>query len=258
MAFTTLRVDGEEGALRITLNRPDVLTALSPQLLDELGEVLAREAADPAVRAVLLTGSGRGFCSGADLATTSLDGDIGVVLEQRYHPVARALVSLEKPVVAGVNGVAAGAGMSLALACDLRLLSRAASFAVGFSTRGLAMDASCSYFLPRLVGLGRAFELAYSGRRVGAEEAHGLGLGEVLLEADDFERTAWDYVRRLATGPTLGYALVKRELRASLTSDLETQLALEARMQARAAASEDVAEGVRAFREKRPPRFRGR
>ncbi len=258
MAFDHLKLDRAGDALRITLARPRVLNALSPAMLDELRQALEGPAAQDDVRAVLLTGEGRGFCAGADLEETSVDADISDLLERRYHPIVRALATLPKPVVAGVNGVAAGAGMSLALACDLRLLSSQASFAVGFTGIGLVMDASCSYALPRLVGLGRAFELVYAGRHVKAEEALALGLGERILDADAFAEEAWRFVRELAEGPTYAFALAKRELRASLQHDLEQQLALEAELQGRAAASEDVREGVAAFQEKRLPRFRGR
>jgi len=258
MAFDHLKLDREGGALRIALDRPHVLNALSPAMLDELRQALEGPAAHDDVRAVLLTGEGRGFCAGADLAETSVDADISELLARRYHPVVQALRALPKPVVAGVNGVAAGAGMSLALACDMRLLSSGASFAVGFTGIGLVMDASCSYALPRLVGSGRAFELVYSGRRVEAEEALALGLGERLLDAERFAQEAWRFVRELADGPTYAFALAKRELQASLQQGLEQQLALEAELQSRAAASEDAREGVAAFREKRRPRFQGR
>lgn len=258
MAGETLRLDREGAALRITLARPEVLNALSPQLLEELARVLNGPAASPDVRAVLLTGEGRGFCAGADLASTPVDAGIEAILERTYHPVVRALGSLAKPVVAGVNGIAAGAGMSLALACDLRLVSSAASFAIGFTGIGLVLDASCSYTLPRLVGPGRAHELVFSGRRVQADEAVAIGLAERVLPAETFADDAWSFVRGLAEGPTLSFALAKRELRASLDNDLEAQLRLEASLQAEAAASEDVVEGLQAFREKRRPRFRGR
>lgn len=258
MAFEHLKLDRAGSALRITLDRPRVLNALSPAMLDELRQALQGPAAQDDVRAVLLTGEGRGFCAGADLAETSVDADISDLLERRYHPIVRALSALPKPVVAGVNGMAAGAGMSLALACDMRLLSSQAVFAVGFTGIGLVMDASCSYALPRLVGLGRAFELVYGGRRVDAEEALALGLGERILDAETFAEEAWTFVRTLAEGPTYAFALAKRELRASLHSDFEQQLALEAELQGKAAASEDVHEGVAAFQGKRPPRFRGR
>ena len=258
MAFETVKLEREGAALRLTLDRPRVLNALSPTMLDELRQALEGPAADEGVRAVLLTGAGRGFCAGADLAETPVDADIEQLLAERYHPVVRALAELPKPVVAAVNGPAAGAGLSLALACDVRLLSSAATLAIGFPGIGLVMDASCSYALPRLVGLGRAFELLYSGRRVAAEEALALGLGERLLEAEGFEEAAWRWVRELAEGPTLAFALAKRELRASLDNDLERQLALEAELQARAASSRDAREGVAAFNEKRRPRYEGR
>jgi len=254
--FRTLRVDREGAAMRITLDRPRVLNALSPDLLVELATALEAAAA-PEVRAVLLTGEGRGFSAGADLAGTPVSADIEALLERTYHPVVRALAELPKPVIAGVNGVAAGAGMSLALACDVRLLSSEARFAIGFTGIGLVMDASCSYWLPRLVGSGRAFELVYSGRRVDAEEAVRLGLGERVLPAEGFAEACWAEVKALAQGPTRAFGLAKRELRASLRNDLEAQLALEAEMQGLAAASNDVREGLAAFREKRRPRFEG-
>lgn len=256
MAYQTIALHEEGGALRVTLNRPEVLNALTFELLEELADALRGPAAEPTVRAVLLTGAGRGFSAGADLMSTPLGGDIGEILERTYHPVVRAIAELDKPVVAGVNGVAAGAGMSLALACDMRFLAEGASFTVGFTGIGLVMDAGGSYFLPRLVGVGRAMELALSNRRVGAVEALQIGLGERILEGD-FAAAAWAETLKLAQGPTLAYGLLKRELRTSFGNDLEAQLALEARSQARAAASADLREGVRAFAEKRAPEFRG-
>lgn len=256
MAFETLNLHEEGGALRITLDRPEVLNALTFELLGELARALRGPAAEPSVRAVLITGAGRGFCAGADLGSTPVSGDIGQILESSYHPVVRAIAELDKPVVAGVNGVAAGAGMSLALSCDLRFMAETASFAVGFTGIGLVMDAGGSYFLPRLVGVGRAMELAVSNRRVGAAEALELGLAERVIEGDFAERV-WNEVLKIAQGPTAAYGLLKRELRASLENDLPAQLALEARSQARAATTADLREGILAFKEKRPPVFRG-
>ncbi|MFA5550616.1 MAG: enoyl-CoA hydratase-related protein [Trueperaceae bacterium] len=256
MAYQTIALHEEGGALRITLDRPEVLNALTFELLGELAHALRGPAAESGVRAVLITGAGRGFCAGADLASTPLSGDIGEILETSYHPVVHAIAELNKPVIAGVNGVAAGAGLSLALACDMRFLAQSASFAVGFTGIGLVMDAGGSYFLPRLVGVGRAMELALSNRRVGAEEALALGLGERILEGD-FAQQVWVETLKLAQGPTLAYGLLKRELRASLSNGLSEQLALEARSQARAATSADVREGITAFMEKRGPEFKG-
>lgn len=252
----TLKLTRNGALLSISLNRPQVLNALTPELLTELREALSL-AADGSVRAVLLTGEGRGFCSGADLTATGLD-DAAATVETLYNPVVRALASLRKPVVAAVNGVAAGAGMSLALACDLRLLSERAVFASGFSRIGLVMDAGMSYTLPRLVGPARALELAYTGRKVGAEEAKALGLGELILPAEGFGAAATAFAKALSEGPTLSYARIKSQVAASLENPLEAQLGLEARLQGEASRTEDFAEGVRAFAEKREPVFHGR
>jgi len=257
MAHSDLRLERAGAALRIVIDRPSVLNALTPDTLRELADALTGEAADPAVRAVLITGEGRGFCAGADLAATPVDGDIGAFLERGYHPVVRAIVDLEKPVIAGVNGVAAGAGLSLAAACDLRVASSAAVFALGFTAIGLVMDAGCSFHLPRLIGVGRTMDLALGNRRVDAEEAKAIGLVERVLPAEGFAEAVWSLTQEIAAGPTLSYALVKKQLRASLANDLESQLALEAAAQSRAGASRDAREGVAAFREKRAPSFTG-
>ena len=255
--YKTLKVTRDGALLRVALNRPQVLNALTPELLTELRTAL-EGAADDAVRAVLLTGEGRGFCSGADLAATKLEGNAGEIVERVYNPVVRALTELRKPVVAAVNGVAAGAGMSLALACDVRLLSERAVFATGFSRIGLVMDAALSYTLPRLVGPARALELAYTGRKVGAEEALTLGLGERVLPEGGFAAAATDFAKSLSEGPTQSYASIKAQVAASLENTLAAQLALEARLQGEASRTEDFGEGVRAFSEKREPVFRGR
>ena len=257
MTYQTLRLDSEDSALRITLERPEVLNALSLKLLAELKTALEDAAENKEVRAVLLTGAGRGFSAGADLASTSVNGDIGDIIERSYNPVVRAITTMPKPVVAGVNGVAAGAGMSLALCCDLRLLSTNAAFAVGFTGIALVMDASASYFLPRLVGRSRALEMAYSNRKVGAEEALKLGLGEQILPAETFEEEAFAFVKRLAQGPTKSFGMVKQQVNASPHNSFEDQLKLEAALQSEAAETLDMLEGVTAFKEKRKPVFKG-
>ena len=257
MTHDTLLLEGASGALKITLNRPRVLNALSLELLADLHEALVGPAAEPDVRAVLITGAGRGFSAGADLSDTPVDQDIGALLEKAYHPVVRAIASLRKPVIAGVNGVAAGAGLSLAAACDVRIASSAARFAVGFTGIGLVLDAGSSYSLPRLIGPGRTLELAFGNRTIDSGEALRIGLVESVVEADGFEDAVWGVVKGLAAGPTLSYALVKHEVRASLDNTLEEQLAVEAEAQSAAAASQDVREGIEAFTTKRAPRFRG-
>jgi 2-(1,2-epoxy-1,2-dihydrophenyl)acetyl-CoA isomerase len=255
--FKTLLVDSDAGAMRIRLNRPDVLNALTLELLTELKEALTYAAGWDDIRAVLLTGEGRGFCAGADLASNQLGDEVQTIVENYYNPVVQLLATMPKPVIAAVNGVAAGAGMSLALACDMRVVSSSASFSLGFTGIGLALDASASYFLPRLVGRGRALEIAYSGRKINAEEAITLGLAETLLPAETFAETAWLMTKQLAQGPTKTFALVKEQLNASETNTLEEQLRLEARLQAKAAKTADAAEGIRAFAEKRKPSFKG-
>lgn len=260
VSYEFLNVEQNAGALTVELARPDVLNALTVPMLLELKDVLEGEAAAPNVRAVLLTGAGRGFCAGADLsaelAQQTGDGMVRDVLERAYHPVVRAIASLEKPVVAGINGVAAGAGLSLALGCDYRLVAPDAWLTVGFAGIGLAVDAGGSYYLPRLVGLGRAMELAFSNRRVEASEAVRIGLADRLL-GGDFALEARAEVATLAAGPTKALALIKRELRASHASTLEAQLALEATAQDAAAKTHDFREGVSAFAGKRKPRYTG-
>ena len=251
-----VRTARDGALLTVTLDRPDVLNALTPALLGELRDAL-QDAARDDVRAVLLTGAGRGFCAGADLSALPEDAVEGVV-ETHYNPVVREIAALEKPVIAAVNGVAAGAGLSLALACDLRVLSDAAVLTTGFSGIGLALDAGMSYTLPRLVGPARALELAYTGRRVTADEALSLGLGELILPADGFLEAATAFATRLGDGPTGSYARIKAQVAASLVNTLDEQLRLEARLQGEASRTADFAEGVRAFHEKRRPKFTGR
>jgi 2-(1,2-epoxy-1,2-dihydrophenyl)acetyl-CoA isomerase len=257
VSHDTLLLESASGALKITLNRPRVLNALSLELLSDLHEALVGPAAEPDVRAVLITGAGRGFSAGADLNDTPVDQDIGALLEKSYHPIVRAIAALRKPVIAGVNGVAAGAGLSLAAACDVRIASSAARFSIGFTGIGLVMDAGSSYFVPRLIGPGRTLELAFGNRAIDSAEALRIGLVESVVDADGFEDHVWELTKRLAAGPTLSYALVKHQVRASLENTLEEQLAVEAEAQSAAAASQDVTEGIEAFTLKRVPRFRG-
>ena len=257
MGYRNLEVDRIASVMKIKLKRPKLLNALSLELLDELQQALTAASEDKRVRAVMLIGEGRGFSAGADLAATSIDRDIGKTIEESYNPVVRLIYNMPKPIIAAVNGVAAGAGMSIALACDYRILSTEAVFAFGFSGIALVADASGSFFLPRLVGRARALELAYSNRKVAAEEAIGLGLGELLIDAAKFEEDSLAYVSRLAAGPSLAYSLIKREINEACNNDFEAQLKLEAELQIIAAASQDAHEGVSAFKEKRAAKFSG-
>ena len=262
VSSSVLDVSRDGGVLTLTLNRPERLNSLNTSLLSALLTALSVARDDDEVRAVVLTGAGRGFCAGADLTDSSLRGTdpgptIRAHLQTFYTPLILGLRSLEKPVVAAVNGVAAGAGMSLALACDLRIAAESAYFLQAFVRIGLVPDAGSTYFLPRLVGMGKAMELAMLGERVPARDALGLGLVNRVVPDDAFVSAVTELATRLAEGPrSLG--LIKRALYLSPESDLSTQLAHEEDLQALAASSADSVEGVAAFLEKRPARFRGR
>jgi 2-(1,2-epoxy-1,2-dihydrophenyl)acetyl-CoA isomerase len=243
--------------LTITLNRPDVLNAFNGAMHRGFAAAL-RDARDGGVRAVVITGAGRGFCVGQDLTEfREAAGDIAARLRENYHPNIRAIRALEKPVVAAVNGAAAGAGMSLACACDLRIAADSATFVPAFINIGLIPDSGGSYFVTRILGPARAFEWLASGRRLTAAEAHGWGLVSEVVEADALARRAAELAGQLADLPTRGVGMTKRLLDHAVSASLEEQLEREAQLQAAATKTDDYREGVAAFLEKRPPRFRG-
>ncbi len=248
---------GREGAVQtITLNRPDKLNAFTRTLHEELHAAL-EEAGDPAVRAVVITGAGRGFSAGQDLTAFGEAGDVAAMLRATYHVNVRAIRLLEKPVLAAVNGVCAGAGFSLACACDIRIASDAAFFVPGFVGIGLIPDSGGTFFLQRLLGTARAFEWMTSNRRLTAAEAHAWGIVSEVVEAESFETRVAEHAAALAAGPTRAIALTKRLYDEAATSTLEEQLELEAEAQAKAAQTADFREGVAAFGEKREARFSG-
>ncbi|MFL5965619.1 MAG: enoyl-CoA hydratase-related protein [Gaiellaceae bacterium] len=243
--------------LTITLNRPDVLNAFNAAMHAALARAL-KDARDPEVRAVVLTGAGRGFCVGQDLTEfRDAAGDIGSRLRATYHPNVLAIRALEKPVVAAVNGAAAGAGLSFACACDIRIASDAAAFVPAFINIGLIPDSGGSFFVTRLLGQARAFEWMTSGRKLTAAEAHAWGLVSEVVEADALAGRAAELAASLAAMPTRGIGMTKRLFDRAPTSSLEDQLEWEAQLQAAATETDDFREGVTAFLEKRPPRFRG-
>ena len=247
-----------EGAvLTITLNRPDVFNALNHALHAALRAALG-DAADPAVRAVVITGAGRGFCAGQDLREFSdLGTSIEDALEETYHPNIRLVRGLAKPVIAAVNGPAAGAGFSLACACDVRVASSAATFVPGFIGIGLAPDSGGTLFIQRLLGYARAFEWMTSGRKLSAAEAQAWGLVSEVIPAETFEARVAALAAEWAERPTVAVGLTKQLLDHAHHATLDEQLALEARLQQGAVDSADFAEGLSAFLEKRPPSFTG-
>jgi 2-(1,2-epoxy-1,2-dihydrophenyl)acetyl-CoA isomerase len=248
----------EGGVLTITLNRPDVLNALNADVHRALAAAL-RDARGEDVRAVVITGAGRGFCVGQDLTEfREAAGDIAERLRGNYHPNILAIRALEKPVIAAVNGPAAGAGLSLACACDVRLASDESTFVPAFINIGLVPDSGSTYFVRRLLGTARAFEWMSSGRRLTAAEAHAWGLVSEVVEADRLQARAAELAGELAALPTRGIALTKRLFDHAEHTTLEEQLELEAQLQAAATRTHDFAEGVAAFLEKREPRFEGR
>lgn len=259
----TVLVEQVDGVCRITLNRPDKLNAFNAAMHTALYTVLEAAGRDEAVRAVLLTGAGRAFCAGQDLGDRDpgMSGeapDLGATLERTYNPLIRLLRALDKPVVCAVNGVAAGAGASLALACDIVLAARSARFIQAFCRIGLVPDSGATWTLPHLVGEARAKGLALTGMPLAAETAADWGLiwGVVAdgLLMDEARTLAAD----LAAGPTVGLGLTKRAIQAAGGNSLDAQLDLERDLQREAGASTDYAEGVSAFLEKRTPSFTGR
>jgi len=246
-----------DGAVQtITLNRPDVLNAFNRALHMALREAL-KEARDPAVRAVVITGAGRGFCAGQDLKEFGEAGDVGGSLRETYHPNILAIRALEKPVIAAVHGACAGAGLSLACACDIRIAATDAFFVPGFVGIGLVPDAGGTYFIHRLLGAPRAFDWMSSNRRLAAVEAHAWGLVSEVVEADALAGRAAESAAIYAAMPTRAIAMTKRLFDHANTATLEEQLEMEAQLQAAATRTADFREGVAAFVEKRPPRFSG-
>ncbi|MBB5080983.1 enoyl-CoA hydratase-related protein [Nonomuraea endophytica] len=257
-----IRYDVSESVSTITLDRPDAMNSLTAELKTALLDALRRAAEDPMVRAVLLTGSGRAFCAGQDLREHSdnLEAGRGLAgtVRQHYNPIVELITTMPKPVVAAVNGVAAGAGASLAFACDLRVASEKAKFAMAFGGIGLAPDSGASWTLQRLVGPGRAAELLLLGEPLDAQRALELGVVTRVVAPDDVLKTAQELAVRLAHGPTKAYAATKRALAYAATHSLADSLELEAVLQDECAATDDHLDATRSFLVKERPTFYGR
>ncbi len=254
----TLLVHAESGVLTITLNRPEALNALNAAMRRELLAELRSAGRDEATRAVVITGAGRGFCSGADLRGGSEEREFRRVIAGEYNPLIEAIRSLPKPVLSSVNGVAAGAGMSLALAADLVVASDDARFVPAFHRIGLVPDSGLTRTLVRAMGRHRAMEILLGERALHVGDAHAAGLVAAVVPPAELADVTRDLARRLAEGPTRGIALTKRLVNAAEDASLADSMAVEAGLQELAGRTEDHAEGVAAFGEKRAPRFHGR
>ena len=257
-----LIVAHDSAVLRLTLNRPEVLNSFTRESAREVLDALRAAAADDTVRAVLLTGTGRGFCAGQDLAEAMpAEGtipDLGDFVRETWNPIVSAIRHLEKPVVCAVNGVAAGAGANLAFACDIVFAATTATFVQSFAKIGVIPDSGGTFILPRLVGLHRATVMTMLAEKITAEQARELGLVYQVVAPEALVETAFATAAHLATQPTRALGLIKRAFNHSLGVDLDAQLAYEEALQREAGRTADYAEGVHAFLEKRAPRFSGK
>ena len=263
MQYEAIRVEIDAAAhlATITLNRPEKLNSFTRAMHEQLHAGLD-EALGAGVRALVLTGAGRGFCAGQDLADLNFEPgastDLGSVIEEQFNPLVRRLQALPLPVIAAVNGIAAGAGANLALACDIAIAARSASFAQSFVKIGLVPDSGGTAFLPQRVGMARALGLAITGDKIGAEQAERWGLIWQVVDDAELLASATELAAKLAQQPTRAIAAIKRAMRASTTHTLDQQLDLERDLQRELGNSFDYAEGVQAFIQKRAPRFEGR
>lgn len=256
--YETIKYEVSNHVAWITLNRPEKLNAFTEQLNKEVAHAVKNASKADDIRCLIITGEGRAFCSGQDLEGVLDQMDHGEVLRKRYNPMVMAIDACEKPIVAAINGVAAGAGMSLALACDFRLLSEKASFIQSFIHVGLVPDAGNLYYLPKLVGHAKALELAVLGERISAIEAYDLGLATKIIPLDQWRNEVELFAEKLANMPTKAIGMIKKNLKASWISTLQESLERDAQSQRIAGLTTDHNEGVTAFMEKRQPNFQGK
>jgi len=262
MAYQHILFTVDKSVACLTLNRPDSLNSFTADMHTEVAEALATAAEDRDIRAVVITGAGRGFCAGQDLNDRNVAPgervDLGDSVEQFYNPLIRRITRLEKPVLCAVNGVAAGAGANIALACDLVFAARSARFVESFAMLGLIPDSGGSWHLPRLVGMARAKGMAMLMPKISAEQAKEWGLIWEVVDDEALLPTVMQLAEHLATQPTQGFAMTKQAFSASMTNTLDEQLELEMKLMRRAGFTDDYAEGVAAFLEKRQPEYKGR
>jgi 2-(1,2-epoxy-1,2-dihydrophenyl)acetyl-CoA isomerase len=262
MTFKTIEYSVSNNVATLTLNRPDALNSFTAEMHQEVRSVMDTVREDQEIRCLLITGAGRGFCAGQDLNDRAVQSDqaapdLGLSVEKNYNPLIRSLLALEKPVICAVNGVAAGAGASIALACDIVLAARSASFIQSFSKIGLVPDSGGSWSLPRALGLPRAKALALLGSKISAEKAEQWGMIWQCVEDEDLLLEATQLANHLASQPTRGLGKIKKLLNESFSNPLHHQLELERESMRELGYSHDYKEGVAAFMEKRSPNFKG-
>ncbi len=261
MSNNSIELNIEGHVAYIALNRPEVFNSFNREMALKLQSIMDDCASDDAVRALVITGNGKAFCAGQDLkevTTPELNPGFKKILEEHYNPIITKIREIKKPIIAAVNGVAAGAGANIALACDIVIAKNSVSFIQAFSLIGLIPDSAGTYILPRLVGYQKASALAMLGDKVSASEAEKMGMIYKSVEEEDFQSTVEKIATKLSLMPTKALGMTKTLLNASMTNTLEQQLAMESEYQIEAAQSEDYAEGVAAFIEKRKPNFKGR
>lgn len=263
MSNSTIEKSTLNGVLKIVLNRPEVLNSFNYEMAEEVQGAFKEAETNDEIRCVLLTANGKAFCAGQDLKEVTEiakdpERELSEVVHHTYNPIIKAIRNLEKPVICAVNGTAAGAGANIALACDMVIAAEEAKFIQSFSNIGLIPDSGGTYFLPRLIGLARATELTFTGRPVKAPEAVEMGMIYKSVVPEELMNEATSLCEKFATMPTRGYGLTKKGFNAGFSNDLNTQLDLEADLQAEAGSTEDYNEGVQAFLEKRKPVFKGK
>ncbi|GAA0785429.1 2-(1,2-epoxy-1,2-dihydrophenyl)acetyl-CoA isomerase PaaG [Marinobacterium sediminicola] len=263
MSYETIEFEITDGVAVLTLNRPDRMNSFNTQMHAEVRDALKQAKKDEAVRCLLITGNGRGFCAGQDLSDRNVDPNaempnLGESIEKNYNPLIRTLQGLEMPVICAVNGVAAGAGANIAFACDIVLAARSASFIQAFCKIGLVPDSGGTWTLPRLVGHARAMALSMLGDKISAEQAMAWGMIWKCVDDENLKEEALAMAKQLATQPTKGLALIKRAIQASWDNSFDEQLDLERDLQTLAGRTEDYREGVSAFMAKRQPNFKGK
>lgn len=262
MAFNTIEYKVDSGVAVVVLNRPERMNSFNTEMHSELRQALDQVSSNSAIRCLLLTANGKGFCAGQDLNDRKFDPDtspdLGLSLIENYNPLIRTITNLQIPVICAMNGVAAGAGVGISLACDIVIAARSASFVLSFCKVGLGMDSASSWSLPRLIGLPRAKGLALLGEKLAAEKAEQWGLIWKCVDDDQLMQEAMEMAQHFATQPTRGLGIIKQELLESTANSLEQQLDMEAELQTIAGRTEDYREGVLSFLEKRKPEFKGK